>query len=115
MFHKLSRILTAALVGLFVVSTVALGGGAEKAMSGTIQEVNREEGTITLKSMDGKTVELEAPAALLTGLQAGDAVEVRATGDQVTSIKQKGNAQQPGTSDMQPQRPATPGGTPRYQ
>jgi Cu/Ag efflux protein CusF len=115
MFYKLSRLLAVAFAVLFMVSTVALA--AEESLSGTVQSVNAREGTITLKSDDGKTVELKAPAALLTDLQAGDAVEVKASGKQATMINKMGAMpRRPGMDS--PQRPGQspqPGGMPRSQ
>jgi len=105
MFYKLSRLLAVTFAVLFMVSTVALA--AEESLTGTVQSVDTREGTLTLKSEDGKTVELKAPAALLTGLQAGDAVEVRASGKQATMINKMGVG---GTT---PQRPGQPSGMPR--
>jgi hypothetical protein len=102
MFYKLSRLLAVAFAVLFIASTVALA--AEESLSGTVQSVNAREGTITLKSDNGKTVELKAPAALLTDLQAGDAVEVKAAGNQATMINKMGaTPRRPGTET--PQRP----------
>jgi hypothetical protein len=115
MFYKLSRLLAVAFAVLFIASTVALA--AEESLMGTVQSVNTKEGTLTLKSEDGKTVELKAPAALLTGLQTGDAVEVRASGQQATMINKMGvggTPQRPGMDS--PQRPgqsSQPGGLPR--
>src|SRR5437899_12547716 len=95
MFYKLSKLLAAAFAVLFIVSTVALA--AEETVSGTIQQMNAKQGTLTLRSEDGKTVELTAPAALLHELQTGDAVELRALGKYVIGINMKGEppAEQP--------------------
>jgi sporulation protein YlmC with PRC-barrel domain len=54
--------------------------GSGPGISATVQEVNAQEETITLKTEQGESVELQAPAAMLTGLQAGDAVEVKMVG-----------------------------------
>ena len=88
MFGKRSKLLAAAFAVLFIVSTVALA--AEETVSGTIQQMNAKEGTLTLRSEDGKTMELTAPPALLNDLQTGDAVEVRASGKHVIGINMKG-------------------------
>ena len=111
MFHKLSRILAATLAILFVAATATLA--AEESMSGTIQEVNAKERTLTLRSEDGKTLELQAPAALLTGLQAGDVVEVKASGKQATVINKQRDAQLPGMEGVQPQQPGQSGEMPQ--
>jgi len=73
------------------------GAGAKPSMetragtgvSATVQQVNAQEESIILKTADGKNVELQAPAAMLTGLQAGDAVEVKMTGTRATEIRKK--------------------------
>jgi hypothetical protein len=89
MFGKLSKILAAAFAVLLVVSTVALA--AAETVSGTIQQLNATEGTLTLRSEDGKTVELVTPVGLLHELQTGDAVELRASGKYVLEIIMKGD------------------------
>jgi hypothetical protein len=107
MFYKLSKLLAVAFAVLFVVSSVALA--AEESLKGTVQSVNAREGTLTLKSEEGKTVEFQAPAALLTGLQTGDAVEVRASGKQATMINKMGA----GSTPQRPGQSSQPGGMPR--
>jgi sporulation protein YlmC with PRC-barrel domain len=65
-----------------------------EALSGTVQEVNAQGETFTLETAEGKTVDLQAPAELLTGLQVGDAVEVSRSGNQAIAIhKQEGSQQ----------------------
>ena len=66
-----------------------------EAVSGTIQEVNTQEQSITLKTTTGPTVNLQAPAELLAGLQVGDVVEVKMSGTQAMEIHQKENLPQP--------------------
>ena len=66
-----------------------------EAVSGTIQEVNTQEQSITLKTTTGPTVNLQAPAELLSGLQVGDVVEVKMSGTQAMEIHQKENLPQP--------------------
>jgi sporulation protein YlmC with PRC-barrel domain len=61
----------------------------EQMLSATITDLNAQQGTITLKTPAGETVDLQAPATLLTGLQAGDVVEVSRSGNQVTTIRKK--------------------------
>jgi hypothetical protein len=41
------------------MSTVSLA--AAEVLSGTVQQVNAHEGTLTLRFVDGKTMELTAP------------------------------------------------------
>lgn len=64
-----------------------------EALSGTVQEVNAQGETFTLETAEGNTVELQAPAELLAGLQVGDAVEVSKSGNQATAIHKKENTQ----------------------
>jgi sporulation protein YlmC with PRC-barrel domain len=61
----------------------------EQMLSATITNLDAQQGTITLKTQAGETVDLQAPATLLTGLQAGDVVEVSRSGQQVTTIRKK--------------------------
>ena len=102
MFSKCSKLLAAAVAVLLVGSTVALA--AEEIASGTIQQMNMREGTLALKSEDGRIIELTAPRTLLNELQTGDAVEVNTSGDYVTGIIMKGEppAVQPGGSYQRP-------------
>jgi hypothetical protein len=115
MFYKFSKLLAAACAVLFIVSTVALA--AEETVSGTVQQMNARQGTLTLRSQDGKTVELTAPATLLNDLQTGDAVQVRTSGNRVIGIIMKGDppAVQPVQPDGAYQRPGGPSMPPRVQ
>ncbi len=61
----------------------------EQMLSATITDLDAQQGTITLKTQAGETVDLRAPATLLTGLQEGDVVEVSRSGQQVTTIRKK--------------------------
>jgi hypothetical protein len=112
MFGKLSKLLATAVAVLLVGSTVVLA--AEEVVSGTIQQMNTSEGTLTLRSEDGRLVELTAPWTLLRDLQAGDAVEVGTAGQYVTRIIMKGNppAVQPSGSYQWP-APGAPSIPPR--
>lgn len=47
-----------------------------QSMSATVDEVDQQEGMITLRTSNGKTVELQVPDAMLSDLQSGDRVEV---------------------------------------
>jgi len=62
---------------------------AEASVSATVQEVNASAETITLTMEHGKRVELQAPAAMLEDLQAGDTVEVKMSGTRATEIRKK--------------------------
>jgi len=99
MVHTLRRTLAIALAALCVASVVALA--ADTTVSGTIQHVDPNKGHLTLHSEEGKTMELQAPAALLASLQAGDAVEVKVSGQKATQIHRLGGAiQQQRPDDM---------------
>jgi sporulation protein YlmC with PRC-barrel domain len=65
------------------------GGNTEQMLFAVIADLDAQQGTITLKTHAGKTVDLQAPTALLAGLQAGDVVEVSRVGDRVTTIRKK--------------------------
>jgi len=62
---------------------------AAASVSATVQEVNAAAETITLTMEHGKRVELQAPAAMLQDLQAGDTVEVKMSGTRATEIRKK--------------------------
>ena len=64
-------------------------------MSGTVENVDPQQGRMILRAEEGKAIELRAPADLLTGLQNGDAVEVKLSGQQATFIRKQEGAQQP--------------------
>jgi len=64
-------------------------GASPTGLSGTVQAVNAQGETITLKTEHGESMELKAPAAMLAGLQAGDAVEVKMVGTRATEIRKK--------------------------
>src|SRR5262245_48419869 len=64
-------------------------GPSPTGLSGTVQAVNAQGETITLKTEHGESMELKAPAAMLAGLQAGDAVEVKMVGTRATEIRKK--------------------------
>jgi len=89
MVRTLRRTLAVALGVLCVASVVALA--ADTTVVGTIQHVDSKKGHLTLRSEEGKTVQLQAPAALLTSLQAGDAVEVKVSGQKATLIHRLGS------------------------
>jgi hypothetical protein len=94
MFRTCRSILTVALTVLFVASAVALA--ADATVSGTVENVDPQQGRMILRADEGKTMELRAPGDLLTGLQDGDAVEVKISGQRATFIqKQEGVPQRP--------------------
>jgi Cu/Ag efflux protein CusF len=102
MFSKRSTLLATAFAVLFVVSTLPLAAQETTSgtVQGTVQQMDAKAGTLTLRSEDGRMVELTAPATLLHDLQTGDAVEVRTSGNQVTTITMKGAP--PAVQPMQP-------------
>jgi hypothetical protein len=60
---------------------------ADKGISATVQAVNAQAETITLKTALNEQVELQAPATMLEDLQAGDRVEVKMSGKRATEIR----------------------------
>jgi sporulation protein YlmC with PRC-barrel domain len=70
-------------------ATETASGSSLTGLSGTVQAVNAQGETITLKTEHGESMELQAPSAMLTGLQAGDAVEVKMVGTRATEIRKK--------------------------
>lgn len=87
MLHTLYKTLPVALALLCVMSTVALA--ADDTISGTVQNVDPQQGRITVRAGEDKVLELRAPAELLIGLQSGDAVEVKRSGQRATFIKRQ--------------------------
>lgn len=109
MIRTLRSTLAVALAVLFVASAVALA--AEGTVSGTVQNVDPQQGRITLSSGEDTIVELRAPAELLAGLQSGDAVEVKVSGQKATFIRKQEGVQRPDTGGaLQLQQP---GGMPK--
>jgi hypothetical protein len=95
MFHTLRNTLTIALAVLCVMSAMTLA--ADRTLAGTVQNVDPQQGRITVRAGEDNVVELRAPAELLIGLQSGDAVEVKRSGQQATFIKrQQESGQRPG-------------------
>ena len=84
MFRTLRKALTAALSVLCVTSALALA--ADGTLSGIVQNVDPQQGRITVRAGEDNVVELHAPAELLIGLHSGDAVEVQRSGQQATFI-----------------------------
>ena len=68
---------------------------AARTLVGTVQNVDPQQGRLMLSSKEGTTVELHAPAELLTGLQNGDAVEVKVSGQKVMFIRRQVGVQRP--------------------
>jgi hypothetical protein len=87
MFYTLYKALTVALAVLCVTSAVALA--ADGTLSGTVQNVDPQQGRITVRAGEDNVVELRAPAEILIGLQNGDVVEVKRSGQQATFIKRQ--------------------------
>jgi hypothetical protein len=92
MFRTFRMILTVTLAVL-CISAMALA--AEGTLSGTVQNVDPQQGRLTVRSGEGNIVELRAPGELLTGLQNGDAVEVMRSGQHATVIRRQEGVQRP--------------------
>ena len=93
MFHTFRSTLAVALAVLCVASAVALA--AKETVSGTVEHVDPQQGRMILRAEEGKAMELRAPAELLIGLQNGDAVEVKLSGQRATFIRKQEGVQQP--------------------
>ena len=89
-------ILAGALAVLFVASAVALA--ANETVSGTVENVDPQQGRMILRAEEGKAMELRTPTELLTGLQNGDAVEVKLSGQRATFIQRQEGVQRPDMS-----------------
>ena len=104
MFHILCKTLSIALAVLCVMSAIVLA--ADRTLAGTVQNVDPQQGRITVRAGEDNVVELRAPAELLIGLQSGDAVEVKRSGQQATFIKRQQESGQRsdigGTLQLQP-------------
>jgi len=61
----------------------------ERMLTGTIADLDPQQGSFTLKTSTGETIDLVAPSALLAGLATGDVVEVSRAGKVVTTISKK--------------------------
>jgi sporulation protein YlmC with PRC-barrel domain len=73
--------------GTGTMSSKPTAAGTE--ISATVQEVNAAAETVTLQTEQGERVQLQAPAAMLQNLQAGDSVEVKRSGMRATEIRKK--------------------------
>jgi sporulation protein YlmC with PRC-barrel domain len=82
-------LLSASATGAGTGTQPAAPAMAEASVSATVQAVNASAETITLTMEHGKRVELQAPAAMLADLQAGDTVEVKMSGTRATEIHKK--------------------------
>lgn len=87
MLRTLAKTLTVALALLGLMSPVALA--ADDLLSGTVQNVDPQQGRITVRVGEDRVLELHAPAELLIGLKSGDAVEVKKSGQQARFIKRQ--------------------------
>jgi hypothetical protein len=74
---------------------------AEETITGTVQNIDTQQGRFRLSAEDGGIMELRAPAALLANLQVGDAVDVRLSGTRVTDISKRQHGQPPTTDGTQ--------------
>lgn len=73
--------------GTGTMTSAPTASGTE--VSATVQEVNAAAETITLQTEQGERVQLQAPAAMLEDLQAGDSVKVTRSGMRATEIRKK--------------------------
>jgi Cu/Ag efflux protein CusF len=96
-------------------STSKAGAQSDEIISATVQGVDAQQETVTLRTSDGETVDLRAPADLLAGLQAGDAVEVAMVGKEVRTIHKKGDGAQQASPDARQPQPESQGGMPKPQ
>ena len=110
MFHRLRKTLIIILTGLCVTSAVALA--AEGTLSGTVQNVDPQQGRLIVRAEEeDNVVALRAPTALLTGLQVGDVVEVKRSGQRATLIRRQEGVQRPEFGGAL--RPQPPGEVPK--
>ena len=94
MYCTLRTTLTAVLAVLCV--TVPLALADDGTVAGTIQNVDPQQGRITVRAGKDDVVELRAPADLLIGLQSGDVVEVKRAGQHALFIqRQQDSGQRP--------------------
>jgi hypothetical protein len=93
MLRILRKTVIVILTGLCLASAVALA--AEDTLSGTVQNVDPRQGRLIVSVQKDHVVELRAPTELLTGLQVGDVVEVRRSGQQATEIRRQEGEQRP--------------------
>ena len=85
MLHTLRITLIIAAAVLCIASAGAMA--AESTLSGTVENVDPQQGRITVRAGEDTLVELRAPAEILKGLQTGDAIEVKRSGQQATFIR----------------------------
>jgi hypothetical protein len=93
MLRTLYKTMRVALAILCVVFTVARA--ADETLSGTVQNVDPQQGRLTVKAGEDNVVELRAPTELLNDLQSGDVVEVKRSGQQATFIRRQEGGQRP--------------------
>ena len=93
MAHRLCTlfVITVALVAVGSV----IGHAQEHRISGTVTQMDRQQGIITISPEDGGLIEVQVPAALLAHLQNGDAVEVRLSQGRIVELHQKKRQQEP--------------------
>lgn len=77
------------------------GQHQSRAMTATVESVDKQKGSITLRPSNGKSVELQVPESMLSDLQSGDSVEV--------SIRKAGDDMQQGMGGRHQGRPGQPG------
>jgi hypothetical protein len=87
MCRTFRKTLTIVLAIWCVTSALALA--TDSTLVGIVQNVAPQQGRITARAGEDNVVELHAPAEILIGLQSGDAVEVKRSGQQATFIKRQ--------------------------
>jgi hypothetical protein len=91
------RILRKTVIVVLAILCVvfAVARADDEILSGTVQNVDPQQGRLTVKAGEDNVVELRAPAELLTDLQSGDVVEVKRAGQQATFIRRQEGVQRP--------------------
>lgn len=80
-------------------STDAMQQQSGATTSATVVTVDKDSGTFTIMSQDGKPVELQASEAMLSNMQVGDVVEV--------SVRKVRSGQPSDTSGSQSSQPSS--------
>jgi Cu/Ag efflux protein CusF len=80
-----------------------MGMQSGQTLSATVEDIDQQQRMLTLRPDQGESIELTVPEAMLSGLQAGDSVEV--------SIRKadKGSPSQSGQSGSMQQQPGQSG------
>jgi Cu/Ag efflux protein CusF len=82
-------------------ATPVMGSRASTIIFAAVNEVNKEQKTVTLMASDGSTMEMEVPEKALSDLQKGDIVEVTVDKLTAVSIDKVQDAQKSASSSTQ--------------